>query len=275
MEERLRMCFNTVPISEDDVKSILRKLSIARTQNQGKTMLLDACERFRDATPYPTSISNAMRNVLDECFNTYIAGTPAIDNFANGQSDEWAKVFESYLQSVPDRMRDHVQEIKACGDFDKLPADVQPILDNCHLKAKLILADQFSRESFVSFPFMSVSVLPIIESHLARISASIHEVSALPLISHKHCFLLICTFIAFSLAHYFVPALGLVVPFHPLGENFPEGLGTRLRIRRYDARNSCPYFVQVQFPLGCMGRGKSPSSFHIRSHLFLGRHIYF
>jgi len=176
MEERTRMCFNTVDLSKDELKKILRLLRNAKTKQQGEDLLLNKYMELKDVKCVQDAISEAIRVALDESFKSHIANTAAVDYFGNGQSDEWARVFQPYGQTVCSKMQAIVDEIITRGAIDTMDPDVSTVLKTCPLKAKLIFANTSARDDFASFPFMSASIFSSLKAHLERIEGAILEV---------------------------------------------------------------------------------------------------
>ncbi|KAI5987834.1 hypothetical protein EDD15DRAFT_2371889 [Pisolithus albus] len=177
LERRMQMCFNTVEVDEARVEKLL---SMLRTKNaeRAQEALEEIYEKLRDATPVTDAIGSAMRDAMDNAFETCIQNTTGIQEIGNPSSSDWSTVFAQYGSEVSKKMQEQVDAMAERGDLSRVREHITTTLKTSPLKARILFACETNQEDFSSFPFMSRSLFKILKEHLSRIEMAILELSS-------------------------------------------------------------------------------------------------
>ncbi|KAG2063580.1 hypothetical protein BDR04DRAFT_1123162, partial [Suillus decipiens] len=160
LENRLRLCFNTVPYKP----------------KKGKDGDTEIYQQLKQAHPVLDAISGSLREALNDVYEKHLGGnTPASYRFGNTNEDIWLKSYLLYKFDVVSTMKDYVKDQLA---IKHLPVDVRTALEGCAAKAALVLGQSDDIEDFGYFPLMSRSVGTTLIRNLCMIERSIFEVSA-------------------------------------------------------------------------------------------------
>jgi hypothetical protein len=183
LEDRLRWCFNTVPYTLREHKTIQAKSQNVILFQKLKMKKEEIFENVKQATPVLKAISDPLREKLDRIFNTHLGdNTPASYRFGNDQDEMWLTAFKEYSYAVVTAMDEYATEVLGADETKDLDKDVRTALLGCAGKAALVLDDS-SQADYCSFPFMSHSVITTLVRNMSMVERSIFEVSS-AFISH-------------------------------------------------------------------------------------------
>lgn len=172
LEQRFRLCFNTVELDETEVKLLTQRSK--KTDKDAAKKLEKLHATLTVAECVMEVMSPKIREAVEEVFVTSIAEMSTIKYIGKMGHPEWVMVFRQYVPTMIKMVENIVNDMKANGAMDNISSDVTTALQNCPLKMKIVFSDQ--SDIFADFPFFCPSFLVSLQDHFAKISSAILEV---------------------------------------------------------------------------------------------------
>ena len=188
MEDRLRLCFNTMEIDPKTVDELISEYGI----DDDATKELDTIYKtLMKETPIPSGILDIIRTNINTAFNDHLGrDTAASRDFGMSSSRRWKIGMGAYMDQVVKTVSQTVDELVSSGDLTnmRISEDANVAIRTCASKMRVVLTvgPKF-KKGMASLPFMCRSAYTLMSQRLDIITDSLKEVRDRSIITfHKH-----------------------------------------------------------------------------------------
>lgn len=182
LEQRLRMCFNTIEWDEKKVLDAKLKSADKSASDVDRKVAADylrkQVDRLRDASPVTQAVNDDLRQILDDSYKKHLDRGETW-KFLGSTQHAWVDGYRKYVRDVVEAFRDRIAKWPDLTDKQDVSDDVKIAWRECWCKAKLVLETQEIPTEPEHMPFMCVTFWKALSKQLKRVSNALLEVSVL------------------------------------------------------------------------------------------------
>ena len=180
LEQRLRMCFNTL---EWDEKTVIEKKltwfdkqASENDRRESADYVKTQMRRLMEATPVTQAVNDELRKMLDDTYKKHMDRGETW-KLLGSTHETWVDGYRKYVRDVVDLMKNQVAKWPDSAEKQDASDDVKKAWRDCWSKAKVVLEIQDVPTEPEHMPFMCVSFWQALARQLKRVSNALLEVS--------------------------------------------------------------------------------------------------
>jgi len=181
LEQRLRMCFNTIEWDEKKVTAMKvtwsNKLLPESERKESEEYVKGQMRRLMDATPVTQAVNDEMRKMIDDLYVKHMDRGETW-KLMGSTHPTWVDGYRRYVRDVVDMLRDVVGKWPDSAEKHDASDEVKTAWRDCWSKAKVVLEIQDIPTEPENMPFMCVSLWKAVAKQVRRMSNALLEVSA-------------------------------------------------------------------------------------------------
>ncbi|KAF8125065.1 hypothetical protein EV363DRAFT_1299322 [Boletus edulis] len=181
LENRLQLCFNTVPWDEVQIKKSQQVLAMptssATAKEAADSYLVDCMHSLAFATPAKGAINDELRRQIDEIYKKSL-GSGDKWQYIGTDAPVWKQEYNTYVRGVVSAMSAMSAKVLKDETSSGMNDEMTSVWKTCASKAKFVLEMKNYPEEPALLPFMSVSVWQSLSQQFKRVPKTLTEISS-------------------------------------------------------------------------------------------------